>query len=195
MKTFFTMLALTAAVAQLHAGDPMVTIKQKAKDIANNNNAKQGAPPSYPSGQPPAGGAPVMPTAPQLTPEQKALIKLVAALDGSRATVVTNYADKLWDDLRGVAHGANKPTSAMFTKLSNSLAAALAGKPAGSQRLRLAKNFETLLNNPAANISVDDVAADCVAILKKSGAEEKLAEAVSADLKAAVAEVRKKSAK
>jgi hypothetical protein len=195
MKIIFTTFALSLVATKLLAGDPMVMIKQKAKDIANANNERQGIPPSYPSGNAPASGAPAMPAAPQLTPEQRALIKLIADLDGSRMTVLTNYADKLWDDLHGVAHGPTKATGATLTKISDKLAAALMGKTASAERLRLGKNLETLLNNPPTSLPTDDVAADCAAILKKSGAEASAADAVGAELKAAVAEVRKKAAK
>jgi hypothetical protein len=195
MKNFFTALVFVALVAQVRAGDPMVMIKQKAKDIANANNERQGIPPSYPSGNAPAGGAPTMPAAPQLTSEQRALIKLIADLDGSHMTVLTNYADKLWDDLHSVAHAPVKATGATLTKISDQLAAALLGKPACTERLRLGKNLETLLNNPPTSLPADEVAADCVAILKKAGADVKAADAVGTELKAAVAEVRKKAAK
>ncbi|MFM2081902.1 MAG: hypothetical protein RL380_593 [Verrucomicrobiota bacterium] len=188
MKIFF-LLALLCVTTRLHAGDPATMIKQKAKDIANNNNAQQGVPPPVRPGNTP----PAMPAPTPLTPEQRALVQLIADLDGSRATVLTNYADKLWDDLRAISHTTPKPTGTTYTKISNQLAAALVGKPANPQRLRLAKNLETLLNNPPPAVSPDDVIADCLTILKKSGADETAANALATELKAAVAEVRKKA--
>jgi len=173
----------------LPAGDPMVMIKEKAKGIANQNNAEQGVPPAYPAAPPP----PATPVAPQLTPQQQALVQLLTDLGKTKP----DESEKIAADLMAVAQGPNKPSWPAINKLAKDLTRALAGKPlTGNPRSRMAVDLQTILNGgnlPAAQMN--DVIANVTAILKKAGAEEKAAAAVGDDLRAIAAEIKQKPAK
>ena len=193
-RTFAVLTGLMFIASHLPAGDPMVMIKDKAKAIANQNNAQQGIPPSYPATPPPS--APSAPVAPQLTPQQQALVQLLTDLGRTKPVERVELAG----DLMAVAQSPNKPSWAAVNKLAKDLTAALAGKPlTGTPRSRLAVDLQTVLTGinisgaPVSAAQMSNIIADVPAILKKAGAEEITAAAAGDDLRAIAAEIKKKA--
>jgi hypothetical protein len=204
MKKIFTVVLLVLLVGNVFAG-PESIIKQKAKDISNNNNAQQGLPPQYPPAQPatpatpaPKPPAPAAPTAPalappQLTPDQAPFARVVADLN----TVKADDSDRLGNDLMAMARGANKPSAATVQKLAKDLVTALAGKTLSlAQRTHLAQDIQALLAGTAVPAAqMDGLVADVLGILKKAGADVTATTAVGDDLQAMNAGMKLKVAK
>jgi hypothetical protein len=194
MKTLLALSAVLLLAGNLFA-DPAILVKERAKRIANMNNERQGLPPAYPSSKPaPSPAAPTPPPQLQLTPQQQSFVQLVKDLDAIKPESLADRKDQLALDLMAVAHGANKPSSALARKLAGDLAAALLGNTLSpALRSRLAQDLQAVMggaNYPQSQL--DAIIADVPAILKKAGAGEKEVAAVSDDLKAMAAEVKKK---
>ncbi len=171
-------------------------IKQRAKELSNQNNVRQGVPP--PATPPPAKASPAKSATPS-TPassQQQSIARLkadLAALGGS-AGAASERKLQFVRDLLAAARGTVKPSQATVTRFANSLGAALADKtvPAESQT-RLAQNIEAILNG--VNLSTSQtqaIADDMQATLQTSAVPRAAAAGVAADLKAIAAEVRKK---
>jgi hypothetical protein len=172
-------------------------IKQRAKDLRDQNNARQGvAPPaSGPSAtstsQQPVAAVPAQP----LTPQQQALARLQASLSAMRpgTTVTPEMKQQLTRDLIGVSHGTPKPSSPAATRLSEDLATALSQKLlANVTRSRLTKNLSALLNPAATQASqVPDIVADIQSIFESNGVPAQDARRAAESAKAAAEELRK----
>jgi hypothetical protein len=198
MKSLFVLFVVSLLFAGNLPADQGTMIKQKAKNIANQNNAQQGVPTAPPSSPKPASSPSPAPPAPpppqQLTPQQQAFVQLVKDLEAIKPESLAERKEQLAADLLAVAQGANKPSWAALRKLAEDLATALAGKTiAPAQRSRLAQDLQAVLNGANYPPSqLDDIITDVPAILKKAGADAKAAAAVGEDLKAITAELAKK---
>ena len=191
MKTFVAAaVAITLFAGNIFAGDIGSMMKAKARGSGGENAALPSAPPPSQPGQP---SAPTVPPPQVLTPEQAALARVVADLNG----VKTDDIEKLRGNLMEMVRGASKPSLGAVRKLAQDLATALAGKTlAPSQRSRVAQDLQAVLGGvtvPA--LQMNDIIADVPALLKKAGADAKAAGAVGDDLKSIAAEIKKPAAK
>jgi len=200
-------LALAICFLSQHAlgqGAQADQIKRRARELNNQNNVRQGVPPtSQPAKQPVAATA--KPTAvrpatstPAATQQQN-IARLTADFAAIKpGTAVTPEQKQQWiKDIAIAVRGATKPSLPAVTIFVNDLAGVLAEKGLGSaEQSRLAQNVEAVLNSerlPAAQF--DAIIADVQAILQVGGAKRNLAINVANDLKAVGAEVRKLPAK
>jgi hypothetical protein len=198
MKMVFAQAgALTLLACSALAG-PDVIIRERAKELRDQNNVRQGvAPPSQPAqpAKPATAAAPGTP----LTPQQASLVRLQADLASFKADspVTAAQQQRLANDLLAVAQGPNKPSAQAVSKLANSLAAALAQKPLGGpERSRLLQNLNAALNGASLPQSqMQAIAADIQAIFQANGGSRDRAVAVGNDVKAVGAEVQKTAAK
>ena len=110
MKRAFVLLGAAMLLAASAFGQADVIIKQRAQEIRDQNNVRQGvAPPSQPA-QPMS--PPATSTAP--TPVQLSVAKLrvdLTAIKG-QAKVTSEQKQQLTRDLIALAHGVNKPSQA-----------------------------------------------------------------------------------
>jgi len=206
-KAFALLMAFALAGRTVFAGDLDTMIKQSAKDQVNQSDAQQGIAPQYPSSSTPSspggsGGSgsgsdatATAPAAPQLTPDQQALLQVINDFGTLKDPVTTDVKTQVAGDLSSLATGSAKPSPITLQKLANDLSAAMAGKtPTVNQRGRMAKDIQSVLSG--ANVpadQMDDIIADVPYLLKRMGADETAASVVGDDLKTVNAEIKKKS--
>jgi len=165
-------------------GDASYSILQKAHEVANTRPTGQ-PPPSKPSAAQPTPPKPVVPTAPQLPPEQQAIVNDLGAAN-------TNSLHRLDLDLMALAHGAQKPSQAIVDRLALDLAQAVAGHTVtAAQRARIAQDIETVFSGAASVPSerVEAFVVDVPLLLKALGVESVYTAAVGNDLRAARKEI------
>ena len=195
-KALFT-FALTVLLTQLAVAGPETIIRERAKQLRDQNNARQGVPPPTPPAQRPA--QPTPSTAPTPTPTVAAAPPGAARLQSNLAAIKTNSVvsseqkQQITRDLTAMAQGSAKPSSSTLGRLAANLAVAFAEKPIpAADRSRIIQDLNAVLNPsnlPASQMA--EIVADVPAVLGKKGVSKDTAEAVGADLKAVAAEVQK----
>ncbi len=204
MKPWLVIILLAVLVAppalQAQSGAQQI-IKQRAKDLRDQNNARQGvtppaaAPKTTSTPQQPAQAVPAQP----LTPQQQAMARLQASLSALRpgATVTPEMKQQLTRDLIGVSQAASKPSTPAVTQLSEDLATALSQKLlSGVTRNRLAQNLSAILNPTATQGSqVQDIVADIQSIFESNGVPAGDAKRAAESAKAVAGELRKPASK
>src|SRR5215831_14094315 len=119
MKTiaFFSLLLCVTFRA---SADPAVIIRERAKELSNQNNVRQGvAPPTQATPTPAM--APTAPSGPTLSPALLRFNSELAAIH-TDAQVTTEQKDKMAQELVGAAAGA-KPSLKSASKLATDVSA------------------------------------------------------------------------
>ena len=172
-------------------------IKQRAKNLANANNAEQGALPASAPSAPPA--APAAPPSPAEQEIKRNLDKLETDLAAIKSGVDVSDDQKqtLRDDLNTLARASVKPSKDSLSKLTDDISAALSATNATPrERGQLAQAVNVIVNSsmttPAQAQSFVVVAETS---LRSSGVDDTGVQTVSDDLKAILAEVQKKKPK
>jgi hypothetical protein len=178
----------TAALTTLTLGtlcalaDPGVIIRERAKELRDQNNVRQGvAAPTAPN-QPVA--APAGPVAPTLSPGLVRFNTDVAAIRAD-AQVTADQNQKLAQDLVASAQGQRLPL-AKATKLAADVSAAFAEKPLSpASRARFVQELDAVLN-PAKypQAKLEGILKDIQAIFQENGLARMKAVAISDDVKA-----------
>jgi len=176
-------------------------IKRRARDLSDQNNARQGVPPSSPRTPPPgpqpsAAKPAATPATAALSPQQRSVASIHAGLVSLAATNSIASHQKFAKTLLATARGTAKPTGATAAQLSEHLGTALAGTKLTTTQLdRLAQDLDGALN-PAglATAQTGAIAGDIQSVLQKAGASAPAAALVAADVKRAVVEAQKAAA-
>ena len=173
-------------------------IKQRAKNLANANNAEQGAPPASPPVAPPS-APPTPPPSPAEQEIKRNVDKLEADLTAIKSGVDTPDDQKqtLLTDLDTLARGSVKPSKDSLSKLTDDISTALSATNISSnERGQLAQAVNVVVNSsmttPAQAQSFVGVAETS---LRSSGVDDTGVQTVSDDLKAILTEVQKKKPK
>jgi hypothetical protein len=182
--------AATLVVGSAFAG-PDVIIKQRALELRDQNNVRQGVtPPSQPAQPAPAPGTSASPT-----PIQQSIAKLRADLTAIKANspATADQKQQITKDLMAAAQGGSKPSPATAAALTSSLAAAFAEKPlADKDCSRLLSDLAAVLNpakiQPA---QMQAIYADIQAIFQANGMARKDAVKIVDQVKAVAAETQK----
>jgi hypothetical protein len=200
MKTSFA-LALAGAVllagGTAFAQGSAVIIKQRAKELRDQNNVEQGVPSPAPPVQSaaPAAAAPARP----LTPQHQVLARLRADLIAIKPDAPASLATKqqLAKDFIAAALGPNKPSQIAANKLAESLSSALSEKLlAAVTRDRLFQDLNAVLNpQKIAQPQLNDITGDIQAIFQNNNLDRKQAVAIASDAKALALEIQKAAAK
>lgn len=168
--------------------------KQRAKDLATQNNNRSIEPPGAPSVAPatrPVTAAPAVTVTP-LSPGQQAFANFQTELFVVSTNATPEGKQELTKNLANVAQGANKPSPATLSKLSGHLTTALGEtKLVALRKMRLAQDVGVLLNS--ANTPVTQKQAmikDVQSILQTGGSSPENAAAVAADLQTVTDEVK-----
>lgn len=193
MKAAITLMSLAALLAVPVIAGPDVIIKQRAKDIRDQNNVRQGVPPPTAAPQP----QPARPAATTAspTPVQQSLARVRADLAAIKpnSQVTAEQKQQLAKDLLATAQGVNKPSYATVAALANELSAALAQKPlSDTSRNRLLTDLAAVLN--PTNIQptqMQAIVSDVQAIFQANGMTHKDAARISDAAKAVAAETRR----
>jgi hypothetical protein len=196
MKTTFALLSAATLLAGSLFADPII-VKQRALELRNQNNVRQGvtspsqpvapAQPAPPASTPGASAAP--------TPIQQSIAKLRADLTAIKANspATVEQRQKIAQDLMAVAQGGSKPSQATAAGLANGLAAAFAEKPlADKDCSRLLSDLAAVLNPAKIQASqMQAVYADIQAIFQANGLARKDAVKITDQVKAVGAETQK----
>jgi hypothetical protein len=178
-------LLITASARNLFAG-PETIIYQRAKELRDQNNVRQGVPPPTQPGQPSAAATPA--------PQPLSLTHLQTDLASFKtdSPVTADQKQKLANDIIAAAQGT-KPSSDTAKKLADDMSAALALNPLPSdKRARLLTELDAVLN-PAKypQAKIDGIYADIQAIFQANGTDRKHAATIADGVKAIGAETRR----
>jgi len=202
MKLLFCVALLLGAslVAGLGQGAQADQIKRRARNVADQNNARQGVPPpsQSPATSSPRPAAPTAAVTPvPLTPQQKSVASIRADLALLAATNSIDNRRRFSKTLLTAARGTGKPTGAATDQLAEDIGAALAStKLAATHMDRLAQNLEGTLNSAAmAKTQAEAIADDVKSVLEKAGVNGQRAGLVAGDLKRITTEVQKAAGK
>jgi hypothetical protein len=191
MKRWIAFVCLAVLPAAVFGQGSQQMIKQRAKDISNQNNAQQGVQ------QPQANPAP--PKAPAPPPVPPAVRKLQAdfAALKTNSLVASEQKQELIKDLTADIRGGGKPSQLSLAAFAGDLATALAGRNLSpAQHLSLAQNIYSIFNN--ANLSETQKQAifdNVQVILQTGGASRPEATATISDLKIIDFEIQKPASK
>jgi hypothetical protein len=168
-------------------------IKQRAKELSDQNNVRQGVAPPTQAPAPPA-AAPKSTPAPPSAALTQFQTSLAAIKIGDAVT--DPWKQKLIQELTAVAQSV-KPTQTVAAKMIEDLTAALAENPLPSaSRARLVQELDAVLNTgkyPQAKL--DGIFADVQAIFQENGLARPKAVAIAEDVKALSADIQKGGAK
>jgi hypothetical protein len=197
MRTTSTLLAsvllLTGTVRAAVTGAENI-IKQRAKELVDQNNVRQGVAPPTQQPSPPSG------TAAKSTPgaSSAALAQFQTSLASIKMAVpVTDpQKQKLTQALIAVAQ-AVKPTTALATQFIEELTSALVENPlSSSSRSRLVQELDAVLNpGKYPQAKLDGIFADVQAIFQENGLARQKAVVIAEHVKALSADIQKGGAK
>jgi hypothetical protein len=179
--------ALLTAASALAGPEPI--IKQRAKELSNQNNVRQGVtPPSQPANPPQ--GAPT-PAAPRLSPTLAKFQSDLAAITAG-STVTAEQKQLLASNLVAAAQAA-KPSPEAAAKFVDGVTAAAVEKPLSTaSRTRLVQELDAVLNpGKYPQAKLDGIFNDIQAIFQDNGLARAKAVAISDDVKAISAEIAK----
>jgi hypothetical protein len=184
--------ALSCLTASAQIGSEAI-IKQRARDVANQNNNR--------SMQPPQGGASAAasqprPAQPAVAPapmnaSQQAYANFQSRLSAVNTNTATSLKPMLAKDMANVAQGA-KPSQPTLDKLSDHLTTALGeAKLTTQQKTRVAQSIAVLLNSAnTVPAQKETMIKDVQSILEKGGVSTENSAAVAADLKSVADEIK-----
>ena len=173
---------------------PDVIIKQRAKEIRDQNNVRQGVTPPGQATPPSQPSAPSASSAPSpLLQQNLAKVRADLAAFKPNSPVTPQQKLQLKNDLLASAQGAGKPSSATISALADSLSAAFTQSAfPDKDRDRLVSRLAAVLN--PANIQsaqMEAIYADVQAIFQANGLARKDAVKIVDQVRAVGAETRK----
>jgi len=173
--------SVTLLIAASALAGPDVIIRERAKELSNQNNVRQGAIAPTEATQPPA-----LPNAPAVPTISPALVRFQADLAAikSDSPPTAEQKQKLAQELLLSAQGA-KPSLAAANKLAENLSLVCAEKPLSStSRSRLTRDLDAVLNpGKYPQAKLEGIFADIQAIFQENGLARSRAVAVSNDVK------------
>lgn len=182
--TLLTAVANVLVVGSVIAG-PETIVRERAKELSNQNNVRQGVAPPTQAPQPTPAATPGTPaqTAP---PKSQAVSQFEADLGAIKANdpITPAVKQKLTADILAIAEGS-KPATPAAAKLAEDLATAASAKPLDAKyRSRLALELDAILNPakyPKSNPS--GIFSDIQATFQANGSDRRQAVAISEDFK------------
>jgi hypothetical protein len=194
MKTVLALIGAATLVAGSVFAGPDVIIKQRAKEIRDQNNVRQGVAPPGQATPPSQPSAPSASSAPSpLLQQNLAKVRADLAAFKPNAPVTPQQKLQLKNDLLACAQGAGKPSPATISVLADSLSAAFTQSAfPDKDRDRLVSRLAAVLN--PANIQsaqMEAIYADVQAIFQANGLARKDAVKIADQVRAVGAETRK----
>ena len=185
MKNAMVIAAANALLIGSVFAGPETIVRERAKELSNQNNVRQGvAPPTQPA-QPAPTATPGTP-APQAPPKSQAVLRFETDLGAIKANdpVTPAIKQKLTDDILAIAEGT-KLSQAAAAKLAEDLATAASAKPLEAKyRSRLGMELDAILNPakyPKSNPS--GIISDIQATFQANNPDRKHAVAIADDVK------------
>lgn len=197
MKRVLAFLAVAMLLAVNVFAQADIIIKQRAKEIRDQNNVRQGINPATQPAQPSQPAQPGTPTASStptpLLKQNLAKFQTDLAAIQANSTVTATQKQQLTKDLLACAQGTSRPSEGTIGPLAESLAAAFAQKPlSDTDRARLVSRLAAVLN--PANIQsaqMQAIYADIQAIFQVNGMARKDAVKVVDEVKGVAAETQR----
>ena len=190
MKIASSILGAVALISISALADPAVIIRERAKELRDQNNVRQGVESPAQANQQLA-PTPMAPAPPTLSPGILRFNTDVAAIRAD-AQVTPEQKQKLAQELvQGSQGGRLSLTTA--AKLAGDLSAAFAEKPlSATSRARFIQELDAVLNpGKYPQAKVDGILRDIQAIFQENGLARMKAVAISDDVKAIAAEIQK----
>ena len=185
MKIAIVMAAANVLVFGNVFAGPETIVRERAKELSNQNNVRQGVVPPTQQAQPAATATPGTP-APQAPPKSQAVSRFETDLGAIKPndSVTPAVKQKLADDIIAIAE-TTKPSQTAAAKLAEDLATAASAKPLDAKyRSKLGMELDAILNpakypkaNPAGIIS------DIQATFQVNGSDRNHAVAIADDVK------------
>jgi hypothetical protein len=192
-RLIIAVAALSCLTASAQLGVDAIA-KQRARDVANQNNNRGTEPPNYSQPGQARSAAPSAPVAPQLNAAQQAFANFQKQLFGVTTNATADQKGALAADMGNVAQGT-KPSPATLGKLSDHLTTALgeSGKLTPQRKTHAAQEIGMLLNSAnTPQTQKDAMVKDVQSILEGGGASSENASAVAADLTTVTDEIKPK---
>lgn len=191
MRITFAVFAATSLFSTLLHADPGVIIRERAKELRDQNNVRQGvAAPTQPN-QPAAAASASAPAAPTLS---SGLLRFNTEINAIKtdSTVTPDQQQKLAQDLVAGAQGP-KPSLATASRLAADVSAAFTEKPLSpTSRARFVQELDAVFNPikyPMAKL--DGILKDIQAIFQENGLARSKALVIANDVKAISDEIQK----
>ena len=186
---------LALGLAAQHAagqGAQGARITQRAREVVNQNNVRQGVgQPSRPASAPTASqrstSAPVQTQQQSINAIRAEIVSFLGNEQSSEAKV-----QKFSAVLLRAARGAKKPSTAAINKLAESIATNLSGQTLGSsEQTRLAEDLEAVLNaSKMSQLQADAYVSDVQAVLEVAGVKRSMAVSAADDVKTILTDLR-----
>jgi len=187
MKTALVLLAAFILGANAAPTGVDAIAIQRAREVVNQNNVRQGvAPPTQPS-------SPSSSITPAPTPAAISRLQADLATLKTGADVTAAQKQKLAQDLVAAAETGSKPSEAAAKNLADGLSAAFGEKPlAPDKRARLVQELDAVLNpSRYPKAKLDGIIGDIQAIFQDNGLARKDAAAIADNVKTVAGEVRR----
>ncbi len=187
MKETFVWIGLAALLAMRSYGGNEAIVKERAKELRNQNNVRQGIAPPTQSSAPGSAATPTPALSPSLVKVQNVLATIPAG-----SVVSADQKQQVTQGLLAGAQGA-KPSSADAARLADGLTAAVAAYPLSSaSRARLMQELDAVLNpSKYPQARLEGIFADIQAIFQDSGLSRSKSIALVDSVKAIAAGVRR----
>lgn len=189
MKSTFPWAGAALLLASSALAGPDYIIKQRAKELSNENNVRQGvAPPTQPTQPTPT---PSQPAAPTLTPALAGFQTGLGTITAG-AQVSAEQKQRLSQQIVASALGA-KPSLATASKFTEQVTAASAEKPlSATSRARLVQELDAVLNpGKYPQAKLDGIFSDVQAIFQENGLNRMKAVALADSVKAMSWEIQR----
>jgi hypothetical protein len=185
-----TLLAVISLLSVCSYADPAVIIRERAKELSNENNVRQGVAPPTQAAPPPMAN-PNVPAGPTLSP---AIMRFGTDLSTVKedAVVSVDQKQKLAQQLVAAA-GGTKPSLGSSMKLATDVSAAFSEKPLpADRRARFVQELDAVLNpGKYPQARPEKIIEDIQAIFQENGLARMKALAIANDVQKVAAEVRK----
>lgn len=202
MKTLCAALVVFSVVTGQAFAQAEFAVKQRAKQLSNENNARQGVAPSSasPQSKAPSPSSTAETTAPLTAPPQQqsaAMLKADLAAVRAKGQATPELKQQFVKDLFAAVRGSAQPSSSALNKLADSLLTAVATKGfSPTNDTRLVQNIIVALNSAGlSSTRTQEIADEFQASMEKAGVPSGDANATANDLKAIATEVQKGAAK
>jgi hypothetical protein len=189
MRTTLAVLGATVLISTLAFADPAVIIRERAKELRDQNNVRQGVEAPTQPNQPAANAN--APAAPMLS---QGLLRFNTEINSIRAdsTVAPEQKQKLAQALVAGAQGP-RPSLATASKLAEDVSAAFAEKPlSATSRARFVQELDAVLNpGKYPQAKLEGILKDIQAIFQENGLARQKAVAIADDVRAMATEIQK----
>lgn len=189
---FVLLIGLTANAGSEHL------IKQRAKDVRDQQNQRQGVQPASPPPPPTSSAAPARPTpvpapaqpaAPAVSPQAARIGASLSAIQEAD-TVGDEQIRQLAQSLIAAARGPVQPSAGKIDRLAEDLSKALAGtKPSAAIRARLPVQLEVAFNKTFSAKEIEVLSSQIHDTLRDAGIGRVDAKVISNDVKSILVEI------